>query len=347
MTLLIFASACLWIPKDEEGTPAGHDADRDADEDSDTGVDTGGGNDTDTSDETASDSDTGSGEDTAQDSEGGADTEPSTDADGDGFDADVDCDDDNLAVNPGASETRGNGVDDDCNGYVDELTVPDAYATIQEAMDAAIDGDTVLVRAGTYRETLLAPETTVTVVGEAGAEATVVDAEAGGAALFLRSTGGKTITIRGLWLANGTSRGGSGGTVACEDGGGPLVLEDAIVSGGSAAYYGGGIGAVECQPITLRRVVVAGNSAANGGGIGAYATEVTAENLLVIANTASAYGGGVLAHSGSASLTHLTAVGNTSGQSGGGVALMADGGNTIVLTNSIVAANTASRNVST
>jgi len=42
-----------------------------------------------------------------------------TDNDGDGFCASVDCDDNNASVNPGASEICGNGVDDDCDGTVD------------------------------------------------------------------------------------------------------------------------------------------------------------------------------------------------------------------------------------
>lgn len=36
-----------------------------------------------------------------------------------GFRADVDCDDSNAAVVPGAPETE-NGIDDDCDGEVDE-----------------------------------------------------------------------------------------------------------------------------------------------------------------------------------------------------------------------------------
>jgi hypothetical protein len=43
-----------------------------------------------------------------------------TDADGDGTSWCNDCDDQNAAVHPGAAEICGNGLDDDCNGLVDE-----------------------------------------------------------------------------------------------------------------------------------------------------------------------------------------------------------------------------------
>jgi len=44
--------------------------------------------------------------------------QPGVDADGDGYTDDVDCDDGDAEVHPGADE-RCNGVDDDCDGFVD------------------------------------------------------------------------------------------------------------------------------------------------------------------------------------------------------------------------------------
>lgn len=50
------------------------------------------------------------------------------DEDGDGYPADVDCDDTLAAVNPGAAESCGNGRDDDCDGATDEGCGLDADA---------------------------------------------------------------------------------------------------------------------------------------------------------------------------------------------------------------------------
>ena len=57
----------------------------------------------------------------------------SIDADGDGYAATTDCDDDNVSVSPGSTETCGNGIDDDCSGS--DLDCDDA--------DLDLDGESV------------------------------------------------------------------------------------------------------------------------------------------------------------------------------------------------------------
>ncbi len=47
-------------------------------------------------------------------------TGAATDADGDGYRWCDECDDANAAVHPGAPEICGNGIDDNCNGQIDE-----------------------------------------------------------------------------------------------------------------------------------------------------------------------------------------------------------------------------------
>ncbi|MES9876010.1 MAG: S8 family serine peptidase, partial [Candidatus Sedimenticola sp. 1PA] len=58
---------------------------------------------------------------------------PPVDVDADGFSANLDCNDNDASIYPGAAEIVGDGVDQDCNGY--DLTINVSYATYDVLID--------------------------------------------------------------------------------------------------------------------------------------------------------------------------------------------------------------------
>ena len=237
------------------------------------------------------------------------------DADGDGhYDSSCagdDCEDTDPDIYPGALEISGNGIDDDCDGYIDELGivihVPEDYPTIQECIEAAVDGDTCLVAPGDYVENINFLGKAITVTSEAGPEETQISGrdctrgEDACSTVTFNSSENNDAIIDGFKIrfGIGTYKFSCGMYEEC----GPY-------------YYGGGVFCDGGSSPTISNCIITYNDASyqngqkrlgKGGGI--YGSPVIT-NCLIKDNYAGLYGGAIY---GSPTITNSTIIWNYAG----------------------------------
>jgi len=209
------------------------------------------------------------------------------------------------------------------------LEVPGEYATIQEAIDTAGEGDTVLVSAGTYFENLIWPNTNGIKLIGSGEEDCIIDGNQMASVIrFEENLGGiidSTTLISSLTIQNGNTQEDSlyisthGGGIYCSYSN--PTLKNLTITGNSASFYGrgGGIYCVESSP-NLVNVTVMDNSAENdGGGIFCYWSNLILENVIISGNSAIESGGGIEFRDSSPTFTNVTINNNLAEWSIGGV----------------------------
>jgi hypothetical protein len=150
--------------------------------------------------------------------------------------------------------------------------VPGDFSTIQGALDAAANGDTIVVLPGTYRENLDFGGKEVTLRSQDPkdrrvAGATVIDGAHRGSTVAFRSG-----ERRGAVLAGFTITHGYGGLDGC--GGGVTVLnhsspviEHNIIEGNHCDLDGGGILVDRSHPLVRNNLIRANRAGGGGGGM--------------------------------------------------------------------------------
>jgi hypothetical protein len=220
------------------------------------------------------------------------------------------------------------------------IHVPGDQPTIQKAIDAAADGDTVLVSPGTYYEYVHFKGKAIDLTSSHGAAATVIDGMDHYIAVHFRDDEGPDSKIEGFTITNAHGSLIDGGGIYC-DGASPTIRNNIVtdnscyIGGGILCYFGSPIidgnvithnstidqgGGISCfySSANITNNFIAENSADVGGGIGCWDDSSTITGNIISKNTAY-WGGGILLRETITAVSNNVLFANTSWHKGGGL----------------------------
>ena len=258
-----------------------------------------------------------------------ADTDGDGISDGDEVNNGSDPNDSNDPIDDGLADLYVSTTGDDTTGTGSQEA---PYATIQKAIDAAVEGDAILVADGTYNEKLLIDKANITLKSVNGPSYTIIDGEAGDTVVRIASSATNAI-VQGFRITGGTGSPSS--------------------SSYGFDYYGGGVNCT--ADATLENCIINGNgsgvpkssSGTFGGGVRNAGCTLIVRNCLIFDNFAWACGGGTFTENGTIIIEQSTICYNKSiynwswNGTKGGVGLAWSG--EAIVTNSILWSNDGSQ----
>jgi len=214
------------------------------------------------------------------------------------------------------------GAPDLSGGPGDILLVPSEYATIQDAINASENRDTVLVAPGTYVENINYSGKNI-VIGsyfltygmEYFIEQTVIDGDSSGSVVTFDNGEDSTAVLSGFTITNGSGNSAEhqGGGIYCSNYSSPS-LENVTITGNSAEHQGGGIYCDNQSSPSLMNVRISDNvGLTQGGGIFCSddGTSPSLMNVTITGNTGSQGAGIFVKYSASPNLMNVTITGNS------------------------------------
>lgn len=271
-------------------------------------------------------------------------------------------------VSPGDKhEICDNGLDDNCNGVVDECScVPDgstpryvnpagtnagdctdinslcqtiAYAISQSAAFPAVPGDTIILSAGTFLESNIVVDRNLHIFGR-GQTQTIIDANSTGRIFSIAQLANASI------CAITATRGSIGSGGAIGNFGITTIGESTIRESSATSGSGGGI--FNSGDLTLNETTVFGNiSGLGNAGGGIYNNNLlTINNSTISGNSApggatNPGGGGICSNRGTVNITNSTISGNLAGSGSYGGGIYNDLLSTINIDSTTITINTA------
>ena len=211
------------------------------------------------------------------------------------------------------------------------IYVPGNYPTIQQAIDASVNGDTVLVAPGTYKETFDYKQKAITVKSSNGPFETVIDGNNLGKVVCIYASGAM---LEGFTITNGIGSIVSLGGYPTS----PIVIKSNIFTRNVGKCIDiSGLGnveiinniiidnyaiSIECtgMPAFIHKNIIINNSATDGTGLSLSFCKPTISNNIIANNYASHYGGGInCIEVASPTILNNTIIGNKAEWAGGGI----------------------------
>jgi len=229
------------------------------------------------------------------------------------------------------------------------------YLTIQEGIDAAQDGDEVVVCDGVYtglgNKNLDFAGKAITVRSANGPDNCIIDCENEGRGFYFHSGETAASVVDGFTITNGNAD--VGGAIYWASGdawyeSGPTIMNCWIL--GNTALNGGGVSggySLTEYGATIANCLVAGNSATGsdiwfgGGGIHASWCELEIRNCTIANNWAAGLGGGVNSVVAGLIIRNCTIAGNQADGEWGGGGVYVNGFTWLVMANCTVTRNEA------
>jgi len=200
------------------------------------------------------------------------------------------------------------------------LRVPDAYSTIQAAIENASNGETIWVADGIYYEKNIDFRgKSIAIRSENGPEKCIINCQKEGVGFYFRSGEGPDSVINGIYIWNG-----HGGGIVCNQSS-PTII-NCVLSNNTTGIYGGGMQNLYNSNPTLIDCLFIQNSAGitnsefgNGGGMyNLLNSNPTLINCEFYQNHANYQGGGIYNEGSSPTLIKCSFYENTS-KNGGGI----------------------------